>query len=236
MIDYGAYGQILSSAAAFAQADRILILSTLAAQALKEVGIPSPGVTQTALVYAGYQMARGDVALGLAIVTAAFAGSLCGSATAYTAGRYFGHGLISRWGKSGFLSVERLERAKERLGAKAFLPVMAGRFFPALMAPLSIVAGTMRMPVGKFAAGIGLSMVLWAAFFVSLGVFFGQAAGNLLASLNPAPVLAVLFAGVLAAGTGWFVWRRLKERKKNRARDTEIILKQATTASLPPVS
>jgi membrane protein DedA with SNARE-associated domain len=235
MIDYGTYGQALSSAAAFAQADRVVILSTLAAQALKEVGIPSPGVTQTALVYAGYQMAHGDIGLGLAIVVAAFAGSLCGCTSAYAAGRYLGHGLLSHWGKSGFLSVERLEQAKDRLGTKAFLPVLVGRFFPALMAPLSVTAGTMRMPAGKFAAGIGVSMLLWAAFFLSLGIFFGQAAGDFLVSFNPAPVLAIMFAGVLAAGTGWFLWHRLSTWKRNQAGNTDKHPEQDAVHDLPPV-
>jgi hypothetical protein len=42
-----------------------ILLLAFFAQALKEIGIPSPGVTQSFLVYAGYQFSHGGFYLGL---------------------------------------------------------------------------------------------------------------------------------------------------------------------------
>lgn len=172
--------------------DGAIIGTTLLAQSLKEIGIPSPGITQGGLIYAGYQIACGNWHIGLAIVAAAFLGSALGCSVAYGAGRFVGCKVINRWGRYCGLSADRLAKARDVAGVKAFLPVVVGRFMPALMAPLSFAAGTTRLPVLRFAAGVSLAMFLWAGFFIAIGALFGQSAAEFGLTDKGPVILAIL--------------------------------------------
>jgi membrane protein DedA with SNARE-associated domain len=200
--------QIVPYSTWITQADGVIVGCTLIAQALKEIGIPSPGVTQGALIYAGYQIANENVPMGVAIIIAAFIGSACGCSVAYTMGRYLGFGLLRRWGKYGRITTERLEEAKDKLGVRVILPVILGRFVPSIMAPLSIAAGTVRLPLPRFAAGIALAMLLWAGFFVTFGAIFGQAEVDMVIPSNLPLILAILFAALLLCGIAYILWQR----------------------------
>ena len=164
-------------------ADIGLTATALVAQALKEVGIPSPGVTQGALVYAGYQLASGHHASGALIIVA----DLPRVAVRRT------RGLLVRpvsWrgadaGRTGRylrLSARDLERAKARLGRGTLWAVTVGRMIPAIMAPLSLVAGMMRVRVTAFAAGVSLSTLAWAGLLAGRGRRWRRRVRSLLAS------------------------------------------------------
>jgi membrane protein DedA with SNARE-associated domain len=50
---------------------------------------------------------------------------------------------------------------------------------PAIMAPLSVVAGMMRVPVAVFTGGVSLSTLAWAGLLAGLGAVCGRALGDL---------------------------------------------------------
>jgi len=187
--------------------DSIIVISALLAQALKEIGIPSPGVTQGALIYAGYQLAGGRLTTGSAIIAAVYAGSLAGALAAYAIGRSLGSGFATRPGRYLRLSARNLDRARERLGSGALWAVTVGRMVPAIMTPLSVVAGAARVPVPAFAGGVSLSTLAWAALLACLGAAGGRTVETLVPTLN-VPVLVAAAAGsVLAAGLASLWWR-----------------------------
>jgi membrane protein DedA with SNARE-associated domain len=183
-----------------------LTATALVAQALKEVGIPSPGVTQGALVYAGYQLAAGQHLSGALIIIAVYVGSLCGALLAFSFGRSLGARLAGRRGGLLRLSARDVERAKARLGRGTFWAVTVGRMIPAIMAPLSLVAGMMRVQVTPFAASVSLSTLAWAGLLAGVGAA-GVGVFDRAALRAGAPFLAIFtIAAVLATAVAILWW------------------------------
>jgi len=201
--------------ASVSPADIAIILTAMFAQALKELGIPSPGVTQGALIYAGIQLTTGNYPTGMAIILAIAFGSLCGASAAYSFGRFLGVPFVNRFGKYIKYTPGKMDQIKNKLHNKATLAVLLGRFVPAIMAPLSITAGIMRMPVAKYAIGIAVSVILWELFFVGIGAITGKVLDvfNIpgINVLLPAILVAAVMLILLITGLLWVLRRRRKE-------------------------
>jgi membrane protein DedA with SNARE-associated domain len=184
-----------------------LTAAALVAQALKEVGIPSPGVTQGALVYAGYQLASGHHASGALIIAAIYLGSLCGALVAFWFGRSLRAGLMHRRGRYLRLSARDLERAKARLGRGTLWAVTVGRMVPAIMAPVSLVAGMMRVRVTAFAAGVSLSTLAWAGLLAGAGAAGGGVFDRSSLRASSPLVAALMIASILSGAAVALWWR-----------------------------
>ncbi len=215
------------------QADFIIMGVAFVAQALKEWGIPSPGVTQSSLMYAGSQLTAGSLLTGVAIITAVFAGSLCGSSAIYWTGRIVGPGFISRFGKYLRITPEKLELFKAKVGNKATLAIMIGRFVPTVMAPLSVSAGMMRIPMLKYSAGIALAVLLWESLFVSVGAVAGQSLSEVrlidVKSILPALLGTMLGAFLVRAV---FIYG-LKRKADNKALKSGLIREPQSIEGIP---
>jgi membrane protein DedA with SNARE-associated domain len=168
-------GQLPLQTFVIERGDLVIIGLAFVAQSLKEWGIPSPGVTQSSLMYAGYQLSVGNLMTGIAIIVAVFFGALCGSSALYFSGRFLGERFINRFGKYIHLTYERLNSLKLKIGNKAAVAIILGRFVPTMMAPLSFAAGTMRIPMARYSAGIALAVLLWESLFLSIGALSGKA-------------------------------------------------------------
>ena len=188
-------------------ADIGLAATALVAQVLKELGVPSPGVTQGALVYAGYQLAAGHHLSGALVIAAVYVGSLGGALLAFSFGRSLRAGLGRR--RIGRLrtSARGLDRATARLGRGTPWAVTVGRMVPAIMAPLSLVAGMTGVRVTAFAAGVSVSTLAWAGLLAGAGA----AGADLFDRCQPradALLLAAFAVGtVLAAAVAILWWR-----------------------------
>jgi membrane protein DedA with SNARE-associated domain len=191
--------------------DVAVVGAALVAQALKEVGVPSPGVTQGALVYAGYQVASGHILVGSTIIAAVYAGSLGGALIAYAIGRSVGTRLVNRPSRYLHLSARNLERAKARLGTRAPWAVAGGRMVPAVMAALSVAAGVMRMSVASFAGGVSLNTLAWAALLACLGAVCGPALDSLAPSANLPLLVALTTGAILVASLACLWWRSMHD-------------------------
>ena len=188
-------------------ADIGLTATALVAQALKELGVPSPGVTQGALVYAGYQLAAGHHLSGALVIMAVYVGSLGGALLAFSFGRSLGAGLGRHRGGRLRLSARDLERAKARLGRGTPWAVTVGRMVPAIMAPLSLVAGMTGVRVTAFAAGVSVSTLAWAGLLAGAGAAGGGLFDRSWLRANT-PLLAAFTVGtILAAGIAILWWR-----------------------------
>jgi len=201
-------------------ADLAIIGLAFVAQALKEWGIPSPGVTQSSLMYAGCQLTAGSFLTGAVIVISVFSGSLCGSAVAYCAGRFLGLRFVKRFGKYLHLTPEKLDALKMKIGNRATPAIMLGRFVPTMMAPLSVAAGMMRIPMARYSAGIALAVLLWETLFVSIGALTGKELSEV-RILDIRGILPVLLGAMLAAflirTTFIYLLRWRREKKDNIA-------------------
>jgi membrane protein DedA with SNARE-associated domain len=206
-------GQMVVSADGITSAGLAVIISALIAQLLKELGIPSPGVTQSALIFAGYQWTIGNYLISAGIILAILCGSLCGAGISYSLGCFIGFRFVKRFGKYLHLTQEKLEWIKTKIGSSALLSIFIGRFIPAFMAPSSITAGIIRFPILKYLAGVALAVMMWASLFVGIGILGGQVINSIqipgIKNIIPVILLAVL--GLLLA---WIVVRRLIEHRK----------------------
>jgi membrane protein DedA with SNARE-associated domain len=188
-------------------AETAIAVTVFFAQALKEWGIPSPGVTQSAMIFAGYKLTSGDPATGLIIAMATLLGFMTGSATLYLMSRSAGGSVTRVLNRLLRLKPQRLEELKARLNSAHWQVVMVGRFIPALMAPLTIAAGLVKFPVRSFYFGTGLAMLVWLVFFGAIGVIWGNAALDFLTpkfSLWFSILLLLVFVG---GGLFWFIRR-----------------------------
>lgn len=149
----------------------LLLAVAFIAQSLKEIGIPSPGVTQGLLILAGSQFVNGDFAMGSAIILLTILGSVAGATTAYAAGRTYGAKLANRWAKYIRGAPRALQKARQR---RLSCPILiVSRSIPGLMAATSLTAGAMHLPVRHFLLSVTISTVVWAAVLGAIGGAFG---------------------------------------------------------------
>jgi membrane protein DedA with SNARE-associated domain len=142
------------------------------AQALKEMGIPSFGLTHSLLLYAGYQFSSGSPYLGAAIVLSTFLGSLCGASLIFYLARLMGDKLLAKLDRFGLIKPEAMAKAKTRLTKISFVTISIGRSIPGLMVPTSILAGILDFPVSSFLTGIIVTLSLWVVAIVTTGSVF----------------------------------------------------------------
>ena len=138
-------------------------------QALKEIGIPSPGMTQGFLVFAGVLISSGAMLFGLGIILFIFTGSLCGAFLIYHLGRLGTNIILEKLKHFARISPDAMEKAKNNVSKYSIITVSAGRSVPGMMVHTSIIAGTIKMPAGKFLAGILIPLSAWIALLTSLG-------------------------------------------------------------------
>jgi membrane protein DedA with SNARE-associated domain len=141
---------------------------------LEGVGIPLPG--ETVLVTAGALAHRGSLTLWETMVMGGL-GAVMGGQAGYWVGRFGGRPFVLRWGRYVFITPERLGRAErffEQHGGRA---VFLARFIAGLRAFGALVAGTSRMPWGRFTLYSALGGVVWATAAVALGYFLWASIG-----------------------------------------------------------
>jgi len=177
----------------------ILVLAFFA-QALKETGIPSPGLSQSLLVYAGYEIRRGAFLTGAGIILLTLAGSLSGAGLIYGLAQSARTELLAKIYKYAGINPQALEKAGARITKHSSLSVAIGRSIPGLMVPTSIVAGSVKMPAGKFLVGIIFPLAIWMAVLAGTGSTLQAYTPQI--RLTPSQVLLpvgiLVAAGVLA--------------------------------------
>jgi len=139
--------------------------------AIESTGIPFPGETMllAAAIYAG---TTHHLAIAL-VIAAAAAGAIIGDNLGFWIGREGGYRLLRRYGK-----YIRLDERKLKLGQYVFRNhgskvVFFGRFVAVLRAWAAFLAGTNRMPWGRFLIFNATGGILWATLY-GLGGYAGS--------------------------------------------------------------
>ncbi len=135
---------------------------------LESAGVPLPG--ETVLIAAGVLVHRGVLHFGDALLFGIL-GTVVGNQIGYWVGRYGGRPFVLRWGRYALITPERLGHAEAFFDRHGGSAVLLSRFVVGLRAFGALVAGTSRMPWGKFALYNVLGGILWATAAVSLGYF-----------------------------------------------------------------
>ncbi|NUP58035.1 MAG: DedA family protein [Pseudarthrobacter sp.] len=176
------------------------------------VGFVIPG--ETAAVLGGVVASRGEVQL-LPMMALVVTAAITGDSVGYEVGKHLGQRIINS--RPLARHQERLENAQDFLRRKGGSAVFLGRFTAFFRAVMPALAGTSRMPYGRFLAFNAAGGVAWGTGFVLLGFLAGnsyeavaQAAGR---------DIAVVIAGLVVAGlVAWhFRTRRRRQRERQRS-------------------
>lgn len=170
--------------------------------AIESIGIPFPGETMllTAAIYAGTTH-RLHIAL---VIAAAAAGAILGDNVGFWIGREGGYRLLHRYGH--YL---RLDERKLKLGQYLFRRhggkvVFFGRFVAVLRTFAAFLAGTNRMPWGRFLLFNAAGGSVWATLYGLGGYVLGKEIHRLAGSVRVAAIVVALLA---LLGGVVFVWR-----------------------------
>jgi undecaprenyl-diphosphatase len=138
---------------------------------LECAGIPLPG--ETALVVAAAFAGTGKLNI-IAVIAVAAGAAIVGDAGGYWLGRYYGRGLITKFGRWVHLNEHRMSVIQgyfDRHGSKT---VFFGRYFTILRTYSALFAGICKMPYLTFTLFNALGGIAWATTFGVLGFLFGH--------------------------------------------------------------
>lgn len=172
------------------------------------MGFPLPG--EIVLLTASALAAQGDLSI-VAVVLAAWIGTIVGGTGGYWIGRFGGMALLHRHGGWVGMNPQRLAVAHgffERNGVKT---IIVARFVAILRMIAGIVAGAAGMSFGVFELCNALGGLLWATTFAALGYSFGRELPRLEHYLRGG---AFALLGVLVV-VGVIVW--VYRRRQNTA-------------------
>jgi len=179
--------------------------------AIESTGIPFPGETMllAAAIYAGTQH-RLSIPF---VIAAAAAGAILGDNLGFWVGREGGYRLLRRYGK-----YVRLDERKLKLGQYLFQKhggkvVFFGRFVAVLRAWAAFLAGTNRMPWGRFLVFNATGGVLWAAIYGTAGYLLGANVNRLAGPVG----YATLALGLVAIVASLLFLRRNEKRLEDEA-------------------
>ncbi|MBI4340503.1 MAG: VTT domain-containing protein [Chloroflexi bacterium] len=185
---------------------------------LGETGVPFPLVMEGVLLFAGYTLAQGHLAVGLLILAVSLTGSCTGANSLYWASRVAGKPLVVRVWDAVRLKRSWLHSAETRLSRATPLEIGVARLTPGLALPLSLTSGVLRVPWLKFTLGVALSELVWLGFFGAVGFAVG------VAPVDVSPLIVyfprVVFALVIGLGVvklGRLAWQWFASRRTNRS-------------------
>jgi membrane protein DedA with SNARE-associated domain len=183
----------------------------LLAVGLESMGVPFPGETTlvAAAVYAG---TSGRLNIAGVILAAAF-GAILGDNLGYTIGRRGGYPLVRRFSHILRLNEEHLARAQRYFARHGDKTVFVGRFFTLLRTWAAFLAGVNRMHWRTFVFWNAAGGITWALAYGALGFALGNNLPLLERILRIIGVGGAVALGlVVASATGYWWWRRHRQR------------------------
>jgi membrane protein DedA with SNARE-associated domain len=159
-----------------------------------------PWPTDVIALYAGFLAGRGQLEQGI-VLAVAIAGTQVGVMTTFWLARRWGPALLAgRFGR--LFHADRLVRLEHWFARYGVPAVAISRFFPGIRALVMPAAGLARFSAWKVVWWAGLSVVVWNALVVGLGVLAGTHLGRakqVLVGYN-AVAFAIVAAGLVVAG------------------------------------
>jgi membrane-associated protein len=193
-----------------------VVAALVFAEAALFFGFVFPG--ETAIVVAGVLASQHRVSLPILLLVIA-ASAIVGDSVGYEIGRRFGDRLLDT--KLLRKHRDRLGGAQDLLRRRGALAVFIGRFTAVLRAIMPALAGSARMPYGRFLIFNALGGITWGVGFTVGGYLAGTAfeqvaqwAGRVLAIIVAAVVLVALVL--------WWIRRRRNEAEEAEAADEPV--------------
>jgi membrane protein DedA with SNARE-associated domain len=126
------------------------------------------------------------------------AGVVIGDAILYGAGRLWGRRLLELgWVQRRLLPAEKREQIEKNFHDRGIMVLLGARLLPGIRAPIFIMAGVLRVPLGRFILADAIyaiplvNVIFWLSYFLTdqVLVIFNQ-----LSEYRPLVVVAVLSA------------------------------------------
>jgi membrane protein DedA with SNARE-associated domain len=174
-------------------------------------GFVFPG--ETAIVIAGVLASQHRVSLPILLIVIA-ASAIIGDSVGYEIGRRFGDRLLGT--RVLRKHRDKLGRAQGLLRRRGALAVFIGRFTALLRAIMPALAGSARMPYGRFLIFNALGGITWGIGFTVGGYLAGTAFEQV--AQWAGRVLAIVVAAVAVIAI--FIWW-LRRRRREAAEDAE---------------
>ena len=173
------------------------------------VGFVIPG--ETAAVLGGVVASRGEVQLGM-MMGLVVGAAVIGDSVGYEVGKHLGSRILEA--KVLRRHAGRLENAQDFLRRKGGSAVFLGRFTAFFRAVMPALAGTSRMPYGRFLAWNAAGGIVWGIGFVLIGFLAGNSYEAVAKAVGRD--LAVVIAAVAVAAL--IVWHVRSRRRRQRRR------------------
>lgn len=171
--------------------------------------------------FAGVLAYQGHLNLALVIILGTLA-ELAGSYASYYVGRIGGRPLVHKLGRYVLVTESDVARAERFLEGRGAWAIPVGRMLPFVRAFISIVAGLVRVPAGRFGILSLIGTVIYATVLSSIGYALGSAWESVNHGLTI--VGYILFALIVIAIVGFVIYRLRAFRREAR-------LKQAAATS-----
>jgi membrane protein DedA with SNARE-associated domain len=175
-----------------------------------------PIPSELVVPFAGFLVSRGEMTMP-AVLLAATCGTVLGAMVLYALGSWLGEGrvrlLFRHYGRYSLLSERDFDRALELFRRYDRPVVFWARLVPGVRSLISVPAGVVRMPLGRFLLFTTLGTLLWNALLAYAGMLLGQNWPLVLSFVDHYELALWLLAGGAAAAWSvrWLV--RKRERK-----------------------
>ena len=180
--------------------------------------------------FAGVLAYQGHLNLALVIIVGTLA-ELAGSYASYYVGRIGGRPLVHKLGRYVLVTESDVARAERFLEGRGAWAIPVGRMLPFVRAFISIVAGLVRVPAGRFGVLSLIGTVIYATVLSSIGYALGSAWKSVNHGLTI--VGYILFALIVIAIVGFVIYRLRAFRREARLKGTAAGLAAAAPAAGP---
>lgn len=186
------------------------------------IGLPLP--EEIVLVVAGYSVFKDSAEL-VPMMGACAVGMALGDMVPYLLGRKFGVRLLRLRPLRVAFTRERLARFDRWFRGRGEYVVFFARFIAGIRTVAFFTAGTMRMPVTRFALLDGAGILLLVPTLVYAGFHFGSVFDEVIEfvkKVERSALIASISAGIAIGIWYWLRRRRLQRRLVGPARDTYV--------------
>jgi membrane protein DedA with SNARE-associated domain len=181
--------------------------------------------------FAGVLAYQGHLNLALVIIIGSLA-ELAGSYASYAVGRVGGRPLVHKVGRYVLVTESDVARAERFLEGRGAWAIPVGRMLPFVRAFISIVAGLVRVPAGRFGVLSLIGTVIYATALSTAGYALGSTWNSV--SHGLAVVGYVIFALVVIAVAGFVAYRLRAFRREARLRGATVAGGPASTPEAGP--
>ena len=156
----------------------------------------------------------------IAIATAGTVGYVIGSLIGWGIGYYGGRPFLERRGRWFHITPDRLDRAESWFARYGDWAVLLGRVVPVVRSFISIPAGVLEMPLGRYTVLTAIGSAAWCFGIAGAGVALGSSWEHFHESWRYADYAVALLV-VLAVGYGAFKLVRRRARRRAIESTTE---------------